>query len=104
MVTHAIRLIWSRWSRTSSSHYTWRASTSGEAFLDQATPCASLADTFAGIFAGGMAPTMFALFLKNHAGNAFWIASYIADACAITLVSLAMGRAVVDDVDVAARG
>ncbi|GAA1396059.1 MFS transporter [Luteococcus peritonei] len=63
----------------------------------------SLAYTFAGIFAGGLAPTMFALFMKNHAGNAYWIAGYIAVACLVTLVGLAMGRAVVDEVDQAAQ-
>ncbi|MFT3862473.1 MFS transporter [Micropruina sp.] len=58
----------------------------------------SLAYTFAGIFAGGLAPTMFALFWANG-HNSWAIAIYIAGACLLTLVGLAMGRAVVDDVD-----
>lgn len=58
----------------------------------------SLAYTFAGIFAGGLAPTMFALFWANGQ-NSWAIAGYIAAAAVITLIGLAMGRAVVDDVD-----
>lgn len=58
----------------------------------------SLAYTFAGIFAGGLAPTMFALFWANGQ-NSWAIAAYIAAACVITLIGLAMGKAVVDDVD-----
>ncbi len=58
----------------------------------------SLAYTFAGIIAGGLAPTMFALFWQQGQ-NSFAIAAYIAGACAITLIGLAMGRAVRDDVD-----
>lgn len=60
----------------------------------------SLAYTFAGIIAGGLAPTMFALFIKEFQ-NSWLIAMYVAAACVITLVGLAMGRAVVDDVDYA---
>ena len=58
----------------------------------------SLAYTFAGIFAGGLAPTMFALFWANGQ-NSWAIAGYIAGACVITLIGLAMGRAVVDEAD-----
>lgn len=58
----------------------------------------SLAYTFAGIFAGGLAPTMFAIFWANGQ-NSWAIAAYIAAACVITLIGLAMGKAVVDDVD-----
>lgn len=58
----------------------------------------SLAYTFAGIFAGGLAPTMFALFDKDWK-NSWLIAGWIAVACVITLIGLAMGRAVVDDAD-----
>lgn len=58
----------------------------------------SLAYTFAGILAGGLAPTMFAIFWANGENN--WaIAAYIAGACLITIIGLLMGRAVVDDVD-----
>ena len=58
----------------------------------------SLAYTFAGIFAGGLAPTMFAIFWA--AGQNSWaIAAYIGVACLITLVGLAMGRAVHDEAD-----
>ena len=58
----------------------------------------SLAYTFAGIFAGGLAPTMFALFDKDWK-NSWLIGVWVAAACAITLIGLAMGRAVVDDAD-----
>lgn len=58
----------------------------------------SLAYTFAGIFAGGLAPTMFALFDKDWK-NSWLIGAWVAGACVITLIGLAMGRAVVDDVD-----
>lgn len=58
----------------------------------------SLAYTFAGIFGGGLAPTMFAVFSRNDV-NSYLIAVYIAGACALTLVGLALGKAVVDDVD-----
>lgn len=58
----------------------------------------SLAYTFAGIFAGGLAPTMFAIFWANGQ-NSWAIAGYIAAACVITLIGLAMGKAVVDDED-----
>ena len=61
----------------------------------------SLAYTFAGIFAGGLAPTMFAIFWANGE-NSWAIAIYIAAACLITLIGLAMGRAVHDDLDDAA--
>lgn len=61
----------------------------------------SLAYTFAGIFAGGLAPTMFALFWANGQ-NSWAMAGYIAGACVITLIGLAMGRAVVDEFDEAA--
>ncbi len=61
----------------------------------------SLAYTFAGIFAGGLAPTMFALFWANGQ-NSWAMAGYIAGACVITLIGLAMGRAVVDEYDEAA--
>ena len=58
----------------------------------------SLAYTFAGIFAGGLAPTAFAFFMKQY-NNSWLIAVYIAVACVITIIGLAMGRAVVDDAD-----
>lgn len=58
----------------------------------------SLAYTIAGIFAGGLAPTMFAFF-DGRLENDWLIAGYVAAACAITLVGLAMGRRVVDEVD-----
>ena len=58
----------------------------------------SLAYTFAGIFAGGLAPTMFAIFWANGQ-NSWAIAAYIAAACVITLIGLAMGKAVHDDAD-----
>lgn len=60
----------------------------------------SLAYTFAGIFAGGLAPTMFAVFWANGE-NSWAIAFYIGVACLITLVGLGMGRAVADDADAA---
>ncbi len=58
----------------------------------------SLAYTFAGIFAGGLAPTAFAFFMKQY-NNSWLIAVYIAVACVITIIGLAMGRAVADDAD-----
>ncbi|MFT3875214.1 MAG: MFS transporter [Propioniciclava sp.] len=58
----------------------------------------SLAYTFAGIFAGGLAPTMFAIFWASGQ-NSWAIAGYIAVACVITLIGLAMGRAVHDEAD-----
>lgn len=60
----------------------------------------SLAYTFAGIFAGGLAPTMFAVFWASGQ-NSWAIAVYIGVACLITLVGLAMGKAVPDDADAA---
>lgn len=60
----------------------------------------SLAYTFAGIFAGGLAPTMFALFDKDWKNSAL-IGVWVAAACVITLIGLALGRAVVDDADLA---
>lgn len=58
----------------------------------------SLAYTFAGIFAGGLAPTMFAIFWASGENN--WaIAVYIAVACVLTLIGLAMGRTVHDEMD-----
>ena len=58
----------------------------------------SLAYTFAGIFAGGLAPTAFALFWANGQ-NSWGIAAYIAGACVITLIGLAMGKVVRDEYD-----
>ena len=58
----------------------------------------SLAYTFAGIFAGGLAPTMFAVFWANGE-NSWAIAIYIGVACVVTLIGLAMGKAVHDDAD-----
>ena len=58
----------------------------------------SLAYTFAGVLAGGLAPTMFALFDRSMK-NDWLIALWIAGAQVITLIGLAMARTVVDDVD-----
>lgn len=58
----------------------------------------SLAYTFAGIFAGGLAPTMFALFMKQYQ-NSWFIAGWISLACLLTVVGLLMGRTVVDEYD-----
>lgn len=58
----------------------------------------SLAYTFAGILGGGLAPTMFALFDKEWQ-NSWLIGFWVAAACVITLIGLAMGRTVVDEAD-----
>lgn len=58
----------------------------------------SLAYTFAGILGGGFAPMMFAWIITfNQQG--WLLAGYIAIAAVLTIVGLAMGKAVVDDVD-----
>jgi hypothetical protein len=58
----------------------------------------SLAYTFAGIIGGALAPLAFTYFLAKT-GTGYVIAAYIVVACAITLAGLALGRAVVDEVD-----
>lgn len=58
----------------------------------------SLGYTFAGIIGGAIAPLAFT-YLLAKTGTGYVIAAYIIVACAITLVGLALGRAVVDDVD-----
>jgi MFS family permease len=58
----------------------------------------SLAYTFAGVLAGGLAPTMFALFDRSMK-NDWLIAAWIAGAQVFTLIGLAMAKTVVDDVD-----
>ncbi|MFT3963111.1 MFS transporter [Propionivibrio sp.] len=60
----------------------------------------SLAYTFAGVLAGGLAPTMFALFDKSM-HNDWLIAAWVAGAQIFTLIGLALGRRVVDDADLA---
>ncbi len=57
----------------------------------------SLAYTFAGILAGGMAPMMFALFSKMQ--NDWLIATWVAGAAVCTLIGLALGRRVDDEAD-----
>ena len=59
----------------------------------------SLAYTFAGVLGGGLAPAMYAAYDPARGHSGWFIAIYIAVACGITLIGLAMGRAVVDDVD-----
>jgi MFS family permease len=61
----------------------------------------SLAYTFAGIIGGAVAPLIFTWLLSRDPSG-FSIACYVAVAAVVTLVGLAMGRAVVDEVDVAA--
>ncbi|MFK4086044.1 MFS transporter [Kribbella sp. NPDC020789] len=56
----------------------------------------SLAYTFAGVIGGALAPLAFTYFLAK-AGTGYVIALYIVVACAITLVGLRLGRAVVDE-------
>ena len=58
----------------------------------------SLAYTFAGIIGGAIAPLAFT-YLLAKTGTGFVIAAYIVVACLVTLCGLALGRAVVDDVD-----
>jgi len=58
----------------------------------------SLAYTFAGIIGGAVAPLVFTWLLSRDPSG-FSIACYIAGAAAVTLVGLAMGRAVVDEID-----
>jgi len=60
----------------------------------------SLAYTFAGIIGGAVAPLIFTWLLSRDPSG-FSIACYVAVAAVVTLVGLAMGRAVVDEVDVA---
>ncbi|MFF1823125.1 MFS transporter [Kribbella sp. NPDC058245] len=60
----------------------------------------SLAYTFAGVIGGALAPLAFTYFLAK-AGTGYVIALYIVVACVITLVGLRLGRAVVDDEDLA---
>ena len=60
----------------------------------------SLAYTFAGIIGGAVAPAAFTWLLsKDESGNT--VAAYVVVAMLVTLVGLAIGRRVVDDVDVA---
>lgn len=58
----------------------------------------SLAYTFAGIIGGAIAPLAFT-YLLAKTGTGYVIAAYIGLACVVTLIGLALGRAVVDDVD-----
>jgi MFS family permease len=58
----------------------------------------SLAYTFAGIIGGAVAPLIFTWLLSRDPSG-FSIACYVAAAAVVTLVGLAMGRAVVDQVD-----
>lgn len=58
----------------------------------------SLAYTFAGIIGGGFAPSVFAVLIAM-APNGYTIAGYVMFAAVVTVVGLAMGRKVVDDVD-----
>jgi MFS family permease len=58
----------------------------------------SLAYTFAGLIGGALAPLAFT-YLLAKTGTGYVIAAYIVVACAITLAGLALGRAVVDEVD-----
>ncbi|WP_226913290.1 MFS transporter [Gephyromycinifex aptenodytis] len=58
----------------------------------------SLAYTFAGVFGGGIAPVMFALFHKQME-NSWLIGAWVAGACLITLIGLAMSKTVIDDAD-----
>jgi len=61
----------------------------------------SLGYTLAGIIGGAIAPLAFT-YLLAKTGTGYVIAAYIVVACAITLVGLSLGRAVVDEVDEAA--
>lgn len=58
----------------------------------------SLAYTFAGIIGGAVAPLIFTWLLSRDPSG-FSIACYVAAAAVVTLIGLAMGRAVVDQVD-----
>lgn len=60
----------------------------------------SLAYTIAGIIGGGFAPSVFAILIAD-APDGYLLAVYVAVAAVVTLIGLAMGRRVVDDVDVA---
>ena len=62
----------------------------------------SLAYTIAGIIGGAVAPLVFTWLLSRDPSG-FSIACYVAVAAVVTMVGLAMGRAVVDDTDAAAR-
>jgi MFS family permease len=60
----------------------------------------SLAYTFAGIIGGAVAPAAFTWLLsKDESGDT--VAAYVVVAMVVTLVGLAIGRRVVDDVDAA---
>ena len=58
----------------------------------------SLAYTFAGIIGGAIAPLVFT-WLLTHDGSGTTIAYYVAIAAIVTLIGLALGEAVVDDID-----
>jgi MFS family permease len=58
----------------------------------------SLGYTFAGIIGGALAPLAFTYFLAKT-GTGYVIAAYIIVACLVTLVGLALGRAVDDDAE-----
>ncbi|MGH3435715.1 MAG: MFS transporter [Sciscionella sp.] len=58
----------------------------------------SLAYTIAGIIGGGFAPSAFA-WLNTKNGNGYLICGYVTLSVVITLIGLAMGRRVIDDVD-----
>jgi MFS family permease len=58
----------------------------------------SLAYTFAGVIGGAIAPLAFT-YLLAKTDNGYVIAAYIAVACSVTAIGLALGRAVDDDVD-----
>ncbi len=58
----------------------------------------SLAYTFAGIIGGAIAPLAFT-YLLAKTGTGFVIGAYIVVACIVTLIGLALGHAVFDDVD-----
>ncbi len=61
----------------------------------------SLAYTFAGIIGGAVAPLVFTWLLSQD-GSGSTIAYYVACAAIVTLIGLAMGKTVVDDIDEAA--
>ncbi|HET7327839.1 MAG TPA: MFS transporter [Nocardioidaceae bacterium] len=63
----------------------------------------SLAYTIAGIIGGGFAPSAFA-WLDSQNGNGLLLAGYVTVSVVITLVGLAMGRRVIDEVDQDAPG
>ncbi|HWC24043.1 MAG TPA: MFS transporter [Flexivirga sp.] len=58
----------------------------------------SLAYTIAGIIGGGFAPSAFAWLNSKNSGG-YLIAAYVTIAVVITLIGLAMGKRVVDEVD-----